>query len=125
MGIDFSKFSQEIQAKIKSALEDTKSPGKINAEELRAMNLEKEIANKLMQELCGNQEYLGDGYIKAKKDNKTLIMLDMPENNSVIPLTQDSIDYYRMQYGDKDIAKGIYNNGKLYLADSKGNLVKD
>ena len=127
MGIDFSKFSQEIQAKIKAALEDAKSPNKIDAAELRAMNLEKDIANKLIQELCGNYEYLGDGYIKAqnKDKTKTLILLDNPQNNTFIPLTNDSLRHYRSLYGNENIAQGVYRDGKVYLADTKGHLVKD
>ena len=123
MGIDFSKFSKEIQAKIKSALDDKISPNKIDAAELRAMNLEKEIANQLMQELCGNSKYLGDGYIKMQNKNKTLILLDKPENNSFIPLTSDSLDYYRTI--NNDVAQGLYNDGVLYLVDSKGRMLKD
>lgn len=119
MGIDFSKFSQEIQAKIKTALSDDK----IDAAELRAMNLEKDIANKLMQELAGNQEYLGDGYIKMQNKNKTLILLDKPVDNSFISLTKDSLDYYHAF--NKDVAQGIYKDGMLYMADSKGRLLKD
>ncbi len=125
MGIDFSKFTQDIQAKIKAALEDGKSPNKIDAAEFRAMNLDKQIANQLMKELAGNSEFIGDGYIKAGSKNKTLILLDMPEENSIIPLTQDSLDYYQALYPDKEISKGIYRDGVLYLADSQGKPVKD
>ena len=123
MGIDFSKFSKEIQAKIKAALEDKISPNKVDAAELRAMNLEKEIANQLMQELCGNSEYLGDGYVKMQNKNKTLVLLDKPDNNSFIPLTSDSLNYYRTI--NSEVAQGLYNDGVLYLVDSKGHLLKD
>ena len=124
MGIDFSKFSQDIQAKIKAALEDAKSPNKIDAAELRAMNLEKDVARTLMQELCGDREYLGDGYIKMQNKNKILIMLDKPENDSFVPLTKDSLEYYHNYY-DESITQGIYRDGVIYLADSKGRPVKD
>ena len=125
MGIDFSKFSQEIQAKIKAALEDAKSPDKIDAAEFRAMQLSKDVANKLMQELAGNMEFLGDGYFKAQNNNKTLVLLDKPENNTFIPITKDSLDYYQKLYDNDKITQGIYNDGVLYLADAKGKPVKD
>ena len=41
MHIDFSKFSQEVQAKIKAALVDKTSPGKIDLAEVEKMGLSK------------------------------------------------------------------------------------
>ena len=119
MGIDFSKFAKDIQTKIKSALSDNK----IDAEEVRAMNLEKDVAIKLMQELSGNPDIVGDGFIKGGSKNKKLILLDKPENGSTIPLTQDSLSYYKNI--NPNVEQGIYQDGKIYLADKQGMLLKD
>ena len=119
MGIDFSKFTKDIQAKIKAALSDSK----IDAEEIRSMNLDKDIAIKLMQELSGNPDVVGDGFIKGGNKNKKLLLLDKPENGSTISLTADSLSYYKNI--NPDIHQGIYQDGMIYLADKNGNLVKD
>ena len=111
MGIDFSKFTKDIQAKIKAALSDSK----IDAEEIRSMNLEKDVAIKLMLELSGNPDVIGDGFIKGGNKNKKLLLLDKPENGSTIPLTADSLSYYRKI--NPEVHQGIYQDGVIYLAD--------
>ena len=121
MGIDFSKFSKDIQSKIKAALSDSK----ISAEELRAMNLDKETAIKLMQELSGNPDFVGDGFVHIKIDNKSLLSLDKLENDTIVPLTKQALEHYNQFYPNKDIQNGYYKDGKMYFLNSQGKMVRD
>ena len=119
MGIDFSKFTKDMQAKMKAALSDNK----IDAEEICSMNLDKDVEIKLMQELSGNPDVVGDGFIKGGNKNKKLLLLDKPENGSKISLTEDSLSYYKDI--NPEVYQGIYQDGMIHLADKNGNLVKD
>ena len=119
MGINFSKFTEQVQDLIKNALSDNK----IDAAEIRAMNLEKNVANELMKQLAGNSMYLGDGFYRANGEKSTLILLDKPTNNMFVELTDDSLSRYRQDY--KNAEKGLYRDGKIYLIDKNGKPIKD
>ena len=119
MGINFSKFSEQVQNMIKNALSDNK----IDAAEVRAMNLGKNVANELMKQLAGDSMYLGDGFYKARGAESTLILLDKPTNNMFVELTDDSLSRYRQTYENAE--KGLYRDGKIYLVDKNGKIIKD
>jgi len=119
MGINFSKFTEQVQNMIKKALADNK----IDAAEVRAMNLEKNVANELMKQLVGNSMYLGDGFYSARGENSTLILLEKPTNNMFVELTDDSLSRYRKNYENAE--KGLYKDGKIYLIDKNGKPIKD
>ncbi len=119
MGINFSKFSEQVQNMIKNALSDNK----IDAAEVRAMNLGKNVANELMKQLAGDSMYLGDGFYKARGEESTLILLDKPTNNMFVELTDDSLSRYRQTYENAE--KGLYRDGKIYLVDKNGKIIKD
>ncbi len=124
MNIDFSKFSEKVQAKIKAALNDEVSPDRIDADEIRAMNLSKEVQAELMRQLAGNPGMIGDGFYGKSDNDSTFVFYDKPKNGKV-DLSDKAINHYKNKYPDKDIYDGFMQDGVLYFRDSNGEIIKD
>ena len=124
MDIDFSKFSKAVQDKIKAALSDEISPDRIDAEEIRNMNLSKEVHDELMRQIAGNPGIIGDGFYGKSDKDSTFIFYEKPKNGKV-DLSDKAINHYKGKYPDKDICDGFMQDGIMYLRDSQGELLKD
>ena len=120
MGIDFSGFSEKIQSKIKAALSDNK----LDAAEVRDMNLSEAEKSELMKQLAGNPGLIGDGFIGKTSSDSTFVFHDKPKNG-IVNLTDKTIRHYQSKYPDKDIKEGYMQDGVLYFRNSDGKLVKD
>ena len=124
MGFEFGNFSPEIQAKINNALED----GRISAEELRNMHLEKKDSTSIMQILLEHRNYVGDGFqiVTDKENGISLISQTSFDTDKIDVMLDDiSLNTYKIHFKNNNIAKAKWENGVLYFLDAKGEIVKD
>ena len=125
MEFKLSKFSEDMQAKIKAAFQ---SDNKIDEKEARELGLSKEEVSALSRELSGQIQSIGDYAEFTQKDNegnKQTLTLYGERQEGVLTLTQDSIDFYKKKYPDANISGAYLKDGVVTLLNKNGETAKD
>ena len=125
MSFELSKFSKDIQAKIRAAFNNDQ---KIDETEAQELGLTKVQAEALTKELIGN----GDDYIsndtfvkKAVDGSRQILTLYGDKQEGVLNLTPDSIKYFKSKYPDVEINSAYLKNGIIYMLDKNGKPAVD
>ena len=122
MPIDFSKFGKmadSVKQKIDAALEND---NKVSENEIKQMNLSKELEKTLREELSRNPGMYEDAFVVTQQDERGryTIKLDKGKSEGPLRLEKDTLKYFKKNYPEAEVAGAYLKNGVVYMKNKNG-----